>query len=246
MERARIDEGDVVVCVGGGLMGTRAALAARQMGACVLVMDVSPSCMVRSSVDIVLDGLTEFDSGLSSSIQFVVCDGVEGLLSIMHTFTPKLVVPAVPGHMAAKLAMIHSRAKGVFLHPSGSVGQGLLRTLPQENVLVADTENGVLITSYMTPDGVCAEGCTQPVVCPITGFRKDVPMHELLRRSLVDAMDCARVLVSWQLDGAGGVMGDDVRAMLDEVELLRHGETYGVATSCVCHGIVNTFEVVRE
>ena len=118
--------------------------------------------------------------------------------------------------------------------------------MPQENVLVVDTENGVLITSYMTPDGVCAEGCTQPVVCPITGFRKDVPMHELLRRSLVDVVDCARVLVSWQLDGAGGVLGGEVRAMLDEVEKLGSGKTYGVATSCVCHGIVNTFEVIRE
>lgn len=244
MERARIAEGDVVVCVGGGVMGTRAALAAREMGACVLVMDVLPSCLVSSSVDVVLDELSAFDPELPSSIQFVVCDGVEGLLNVMRTLTPELVVPAVPGHMAARLVLSHSRAHNLTLQPSGGVVQQVVRNLPRENVLVVDRDSGVLITSYMSMDGMCLDGCTQPVVCPVTGFRKDVPMHELLRRALVGVVDIARVLVSWQLDGAGGVLGRDVRAMLDEVEGLGAGDTYGVATSCVCHGITNTFEVV--
>lgn len=243
MERARVREGDVVVCVGGGVMGTRAAQAAAQAGACVLVMDSDPLCRASHIAQSMLDDISSFEPAVGN-VQLWVGDGVRGLLELMSTFTPALVVPAVPGHMAAKLLLSYATSRHISLRVSGTLAAQLASCLPEESVLVADTPSGVLIVSYMPSGKVCAEECAQPLVCPITGFRKDIPMHELISSSLVHVVDRARVLVSWQLDGSGGVMGEDVRAMLDELEMMRSGDTYAVATACVCHGIVNTFEVV--
>lgn len=224
-------------------MGTRAAQAAAQAGACVLVMDSDPRCRASHIAQSTLDDLSSFEP-VAGDVQLWVGDGVRGLLTVMSTLTPALVVPAIPGHMAAKLVLSYATSRHVSLRVSSTLAAQLASRLPEGSVVVDDTPSGVLIVSYMPPGKVCAEGCTQPLVCPITGFRKDVPMHELISGSLAHVVDRARVLVSWQLDGSGGVMGEDVRAMLDELEMMHTGDTYAVATACVCHGIINTFEVV--
>jgi hypothetical protein len=171
-------------------------------------------------------------------VLFLLGDGVRTLADILDEWTPDLVVPAAPGHLAALAALERGHRRYRELVPAPNLLAPVSERLPPRAVCLTDERNAVLVTSFMG-DGLCVEDCPQPTACPVTGRANAVPMHELLDAALELAVDRHAVLSTAGPGSVGGLRGSDLVAMLAMVDEAGAGDTIGIATSCRCHGVVN-------
>ncbi|MDP1761429.1 MAG: hypothetical protein Q8L43_04325 [Deltaproteobacteria bacterium] len=84
---------------------------------------------------------------------------------------------------------------------------------------------------------LCPDDCAEPVVCPVTGESRDLPLHQELA-SLHLAGYEIRVIASRQL--APGVGGYSPRRLLDlarDMDALKGNVL--IATACSCHGVMH-------
>jgi hypothetical protein len=68
-------------------------------------------------------------------------------------------------------------------------------------------------------------------------------MHQLIEGALARSVDRAAVLVT-QGSGVGSVAGGELRELLGALEGTESGASWGIATSCACHGIINALRVL--
>ncbi|MHC1580046.1 MAG: MDR/zinc-dependent alcohol dehydrogenase-like family protein [Candidatus Alkanophagales archaeon] len=253
----KINEGDIIICAGGGAFGTRAVRLAKSRGARVLVLDVDENCeAVRQRLcsslhrDVARCGLPE-----GGDAALIVGDAVETLLRILDVLRepPSVVVPAIQGHFFGRFVRAWLERRGIRVRAAGERLKNVLCGIPGRLVLRCDERNAVVVTSYMPAGKVCREGCGQPEVCPVTGLRKPAPMFRLLEFAL-DACGFEGFVLRSELfegGGVGGVRGEAVARMLDALRRLetkvRDSEAVfvAVATSCSCHGILNLFSLER-
>lgn len=228
-----------VFCAGGGAIGTAAAGTARSLGMSVAVMDIDPDCLASRSDDVEVITLSEVDPERIGSIQFVVGDSVGGLLRLCETRVPDLIVPAMSGHFAARVAVEFLARRGARAVPCTSLLDRTARRLPPGKILSRDEANAVLVVSNMPAGGTCEPSCSQPRKCPVTGEIHKAPMHELIGSIISEEADRSTVLAVGTLGEIGVIQGPDLHNMLGRLEPLGDGPTFALATACKCHGIVN-------
>lgn len=227
------------ICLGGGEIGRLATQDLLDDGFRVLVVDPREDCLARSLCLCSTDSPDKvLDYGQDQAI-FIKGDGVEVLVDVLQRWTPDRVVPAMPGHLAARLAMEWSIRTYRPLQPFGAPLLKVVDALPSGSVQLLDSVQGVLVASHMPSGMVCLEGCEQAHVCSVTG-KELTPMHQLVDEALAGAVD-RRCVMATQGSRAGAIRGNDVRAMLDALGEVREGMTVGIATSCRCHAISNIF-----
>jgi hypothetical protein len=233
-----------VVCVGGGRVGSQAAIDARGRGDRALVIDVDRGCLASRKADRKVDSADALLDAKPGEIVFLRGDGIASLLSTMDTWTPDLVVPASSGHMAAKLAVESLEGKGRIVAPAGR--QHLLKvekSLPRYPFVLSDPKNGVIVTSHMAEGSLCLDGCDQPATCPVSGVSFSVPMHRSLQEALERSVDRHFVLSTTGAGVFGAIPGENIKEMLASLESLKNRETCGIATACRCHGFVNLLQL---
>lgn len=228
-----------VFCAGGGAIGTAAAGTARSLGMSVAVMDIDPDCLAARSEGVEVTTLSEVDPELTGSIQFVVGDSVGGLLRQCETRAPDLIVPAMSGHFAARVAVESLARRGTRAVPCTSLLDRTARRLPPDKILSRDEANAVLVVSNMPGRGTCEPGCSQPRKCPVTGETRKAPMHELIGSIIAEEANRSTVLAVGTLGEIGVIQGPDLQNMLGRLGSLGNGPTFALATACKCHGIVN-------
>ncbi|MBN1786304.1 MAG: hypothetical protein JW825_04885 [Candidatus Methanofastidiosa archaeon] len=244
-----LGRGDLIVCIGGGHFGTLAASLSRDSGAVTLVIDPDAGCKASEEADIVIEDLEEVDMGLRGKVQLVLADGTLLIRDIFLARRPDILVPAAPGHLIAKAAVSILSERGLLTRPYVAGFDIVKERLGDDVILTSDRENGVIVASHMEGDGICIPECCQPPVCPVTGKRKDVPMHKMLEGAMEGICDRSYVFHSILLGsagGVGGIIGADVAAFLDEIESIGPGETLSLATSCSCHGVVNLIDIYSK
>jgi len=229
---------DTVVCVGGGAIGSQAARDARRNGDRVLVIDRDERCPSAGLADRRASEADEVLAARPGEVLFLLRDGVAALGDLMLRWTPDLVVPATPGHLAARLAVERARARGRELVPCPDALDDVELALPPGTVQLADREHAVIVTSYMPPGGTCIDRCPRPLVCPVTSHPLPGPMHAAVGTALA-ASSFRTVVLTTSGTGVGGMAGKDLRALLRAVDQLKESETLGVATACSCHGVAN-------
>lgn len=232
-----------VVCIGGGRFGAMAASEAAKSGARVLVVDRDERCLARGPSSITTKDPGAILDKVEGEVIFLEDDGIHALLEIFDRWVPDIVIPAINGHLAALLAVEHCRWRGRSLIASSDRLPELMRSLPSRSVRLCDARHSVIVTSFMEEGGWCIEGCGQPTTCPITGESNPVPMHERILESLRGMVDDHVVLVTLSVGSVGGISGRELRSLLDQLDRSDVGTTWGIATSCRCHGVINLLRI---
>lgn len=226
------------ICAGGGRMGVRAARAAIGSGYRVLIIDSDPGCAASDMVKCVHHDLHEL-AFCEEETHLLIGEAVEVLTEIFKESCPELVVPAIRGHFAARLARAWMIEKGADLEPCCNILSNPVDSELEKKVVLRDAVNGVVITSYMPPENECVVGCDQNGICPVTGEIHLEPMHVAISRAFDGMTDMKAILVPVSLGAVGALPGEEVLRMLRDLEVLPHGKTVAIATACNCHGIIN-------
>ena len=240
VKHAVIREGDLLVCLGGGYFGAKAARRGREGKARTLIIDTNPDCAAREIADVVLTAPGTVTKG---QVSLITGDAMEILSRIMEGEVPQWIIPAVPGHSLGKFVSSWLRAKGLKVAGGGDLLTGVLAGLPPRLVLSADEKSGIIISSYMAKGLRCKEDCIQRRTCPVTKRRKPAPMYKLLEFSVSEVVDCYRIFVSHQFDGAGGVRGIEVKRALNYLAGLTPPYSLAIGVACQCHGILSLLKV---
>ena len=80
-----IKEGKLLVCLGGGYFGAKAARLGKECRARTIIIDTNPDCAAREIVDIVLTGQETAEAG---QVSLIVGDAMEILFSILEGEVP--------------------------------------------------------------------------------------------------------------------------------------------------------------
>ncbi|MHC1635018.1 MAG: hypothetical protein ACXQTS_00095 [Candidatus Methanospirareceae archaeon] len=242
-----LSRGDLVICVGGGFFGSKAAKVAKDRDAKIIIIDKDERCASRELCDEVIDA-SDFDISTidaSNGAVLLIGDGVGVLRVILKNTIPKLIVPAIPGHLMGRLVKEWLKWEGIEVKEDGSLLEEVSSGIPRRLILWKSEEEGVIISSYMPEGKTCKLGCVQPKRCPVTNIDKPAKMYELIRFALASSpIKHFRVLISHQMDGVGAIKGEDVAEALRYFEnTLKPGDLFAITTSCTCHAILNIFKV---
>ena len=240
MKSAVINEGDLIVSLGGGYFGVKAASLGKEYKARTLIIDTNLDCAAREIVDVVLTEQSTLGAG---QVSLIVGDAMEILFGILEGEVPQWIIPAVPGNALGWLVKSWLTAKGLKLASGGGLLTDVLAGLPHRLILSADEKSGVVISSYMMEGMRCEDGCSQLGVCPVTKRKRPASMYRLLEFSVSEAVDYYKVFRSRQFEGVGGVPGEEVKKTLKYLASLTPPYSLAIGTSCRCHGILNLFQV---
>jgi hypothetical protein len=232
-----------VVCIGGGRFGAMAVHEAAKSGARVLVVDHDERCLARELSPITTKDPNAILNKDEGEVLFLDGDGIPTLMEILEGWVPDVVIPAINGHLAALLAVEHCCRRGRSLMASSDRLSELVRSLPSRSVRLCDARHSVIVTSFMEEGGLCIESCGQPTTCPITGESNPIPMNERILGSLRGMVDDHVVLVTLSVGTVGGISGRELRSLLDQLDRSDVGKTWGIATSCRCHGVINLLRI---
>jgi hypothetical protein len=231
--------GDLCICVGGGNIGSDTALLAKAKGAVVVVIDQDPGCKAGRVADSLQRSVDELDLITPGMVELLISDGVAGLIAIMRKRTPKAVIPAMPGHLAALAARSVAAEKGIELSPDRGGARMIGRALPSSLSALIYPESALIVTSFAPVDKICPLDCSQPTVCPLTGTAHAAPMHDILNETFERLLEDFVVLISHQLGSFGALEGSAVERAFRLASSIEEGRTLGIATACRCHGIVS-------
>jgi len=240
--KSALKQGELVVCLGGGEWGAKAARIAKNNRANAIVIDKSSNCLARELADKVIaeQDLMRLDL---EGVVFYVGDAVAALIGILKLTTHAWIIPAIAGGFSGQLIERWLATKPVKVIRSGRLVDSALQGLPPKLVFSANRRSGTLITSYM-PEGIkCKPDCSAPPKCPVTGRRRISPMYKLLEFSLCEVVDHYKIFVTKQLGGIGGISGSEVKEALEYIYNLDPPYSLAIGTSCRCHGLVDFFEV---
>ena len=240
VKHAVIREGDLLVCLGGGYFGAKAARRGREGKARTLIIDTNPDCAAREIADVVLTAPGTVKRG---QVSLITGDAMEILSRVLEGEVPQWIVPAVPGHSLGKFINSRLRARGLKVAGGGDLLTGVLAGLPSRLVLSADEKSGIIVSSYMAKGLSCKEDCPQFRICPVTGCRKPAPMYKLLEFAVSGVVDYYKIFTSYQFDGAGGIRGAEVIRALRYLASLTPSYSLAIGVACRCHGILSLLKV---
>jgi len=241
-----IDRVEFTACIGGGNFGSKAVALSRDQGSVTLIIDPFPECRASKMADIRVRSLDEVDFDLRGKVQYLQADGCDIIGDVFSIRCPDILVPAAPGHLMALAAMKILERKGFTVRPFKEAFDLAMEKLDDDLILIADRDKSIIVSSYMEEGKMCLEHCPQPHVCPITGREKETPMYMMLEDAVNGACTRSFILHSLLLNdkgGVGGILGKDVKSFLDSLDDMASGESFSVATSCSCHGVLNSMMV---
>jgi hypothetical protein len=236
----------LLVCVGGGSIGSDAARLGKDRNWSVVVIDRDQNCQAKCMADEVRHWPVEDEIWKKGRITLVVGEATEVLLDIIEKRIPDHVVPGTSGHLLAKFSVSFLRRSGLILMPDGKASAEVARRFPDEIILVNDPKNGLIVVSRMPSEGVCPDGCQQPIKCPVTRTVLIPPMDEIIRDAIRGYTDGEMVAVTSWFGPYGALKGDTFANALDLLREVNEGELLGVATSCRCHGIINFLRAFKK
>lgn len=173
-------------------------------------------------------------NAVDAAVQFLA-DGI----------VPDTIIPCVPFHFAAKVLTSYLTNKGLKVQPDS---KPLMRAFKKARIEGANyrlDERAALVLASKMPFGrLCAPGCEQPRVCPVTGRRLLKPMYQLVDETLNRAaVDKVKVFRSRLIaPNTGGYSGEELKRTLNLCMRLQPC-TIAVATSCSCHAVANVFRI---
>ncbi|MHC1564884.1 MAG: hypothetical protein ACXQS6_01000 [Candidatus Syntropharchaeales archaeon] len=236
--------GRYALVLGGGKFGTIAARFLAACGSKIIIVDLRDDCEAHDLVNSVKDPFDQDVELEPGEVVFLACDALDFFERFIKIRIPFIVVTAITKHFAGIYAEKILKAKHKISSDITCIADGFDGIAEEIDYGVFE-EYGIATASYMPFGMVCPEDCYPGKVCTVTGKPRGRPMYEILE-DVMSVLDLAVVLPSYQLGrGVGGVMGEDLIRMRDQFERFDEGNC-GIATACLCHGVINTFRVERR
>jgi hypothetical protein len=242
-----LTEGQIALIAGGGKYGSGALkYFLKQPDWKVVICDENSHCqastLVKTKVEL---------AKLGHHIQIrdptlIIADAVEATVRfLIDGIVPKMIIPCVPFHFAAKVLTGYMISKGLHVQPTFEpLGQAFEKAQLGEAEYRLNQDNALVVASKMPFNLQCESGCQQPRVCPVTGRRLSKPMYQLVNETLNHArVDIVKVLRSRLVAlNIGGFSGEELKQTLN-LCVKSVPCTIAIATSCDCHAVANVFRI---
>ncbi len=240
-------EGQIALIAGGGKYGSGALkYFLKQPDWKVVICDEDSHCQASTLVKTKVE-LAELGSHIQiRDPTLLIADAVEAAVRFLTDgIVPKMILPCVPFHFAAKVLTGYMVSKGLHIQPTFEPLRHAFEKAQLEGVeYKLNQKNALAVASKMPFNLQCAPGCQQPRVCPVTGRRLSKPMYQLVNETLNEAkVDIVKVLRSRLIaPNIGGFSGEELKQILNLcVESVPC--TIAIATSCDCHAVANVFRI---
>lgn len=230
--------------IGGGTYGKLAFDRIKDGGRSVVVIDEDPGCIVQmnyslpevSAVDELPEKAVFIRGGPETAARIVAGRLNETKESGHEKRTTGRIFPTAPVHV---LAGIISEICGFVPDPEGAkTAAGLI---PEE--LIAGKKEADIYCTYNN-EKPCHPRCPSPVVCPVTGEKRDTPLGKNLENSLREKGNPQKhfpvVIESKQLGPGLGYI--DCRDLLGAIERACKKDSILAVTACTCHGVVTALK----
>ncbi|MEN3034775.1 MAG: hypothetical protein ABC596_09615 [Candidatus Methanosuratincola petrocarbonis] len=228
-----------VLILGGGKYGTIALKRLQGKSGRIIVVDIDPNCQASKYAERIISGNEEPGKGPS----LVLSDGASFLSRLIDRGeVPDFVVLTIPKNVMAALFISWAESLGMKVNFDIDWMLEVSDKFPEKWIVVKDQIFGVLVASYAR-NHTCVEGCMQPVVCPVTGERRERSMIDIANSSVEG--DFVRVFESRLLESdVGGVEGSAILEAYNEFRsCARKGMRLAIGTACRCHAIVNFMRI---
>ena len=212
--------------IGGGKYGTYAIEYLQERNKSFVVVDTHADCLAVKKLNL---KSTEY---VDAEGEFFIQGGLPKVLDLIEELKPEYVFPTAPVHIAADLVELK-----FDLGPWNKAINAILPKLPKFVVLQA--RKGKLVVSF-NRDHDCIDKCVMPKVCPSSHIEKPCTMTELIRFAIPEAF----ILISYSMaPGMGALKGSELVGLFNWVKTK---EKFVVATTCDCHGVVNSYQKIRS
>ena len=238
--------GRLVFIAGGGYFGSIAVKSLKEMKARIVVADVDENCRAGECVDKAINTPTMV-SPSDGEAYLVVYDCVNYLIEMFRGgVMPDIIVPAVPGNFIGRFFKSYLESEGFNVNPdSSSISMVLRNNVLNDVIIDVNTENCVIVVSYMLKGFKCRTPCIQPKTCPVTGRTKKTPMYLLLEQA-IDNISYPKIFQSHLINpNIGGIRGEIIYTFLNEF-ISSYESKVAIGAACKCHGIVNFFKISRQ
>nr|MDO8098573.1 hypothetical protein [Candidatus Njordarchaeota archaeon] len=232
---------------GGGKYGSGALKwFLKKRGWKVVVCDEDERCQVSAIVGTIVKleesgGFTQIEKPT-----LLVGDAGDALSQFYSDETiPKIVIPCVPFHLAAKVLTVYLARRGLKVQPSFEPLRLAFEKAHLEGVeYKLNQDHALAVASKMPFDLQCVSGCNQPQMCPVTKRKLLKPMYDLTAETLsYGKVDYVKVLRSHLLaPNIGGFLGEELKQTLD-LCIKEEPFTVGLATACSCHAVMNIIRI---
>ncbi len=184
---------------------------------------------------------------------------ISTIIPLLEKMTPKLIIPVVPVHLL--LVIIHDllEKKSIKLIPDTILTNNFEKIMNPELLLGAYKEEGVIYLSHARANEVCPDNCWGPPnYCPhfkreksitITRYLKDLFQVEGVFKADKNDNSLFFIIVESEqlMPGLGGISGEEIQNMLSTLEKnvneIKAGSHFVIATSCNCHGVIHFMKV---
>jgi len=215
----------------------------------VVICDEEKHCQASTLVRATIK-LEELGSSLKiKKPTLLIGDAAEALVQLFSDGTvPKIIIPCVPFHFAARMLAVYLTRKGLNVQPGFEPLKLAFEKAQLEGVETRLNQDCALAVASRMPFNLrCVSGCNQPQICPVTGRKLLNPMYDLMAETLsYGKVDFVRVLRSRLLaPNIGGFAGEELKQMLD-LCIEKEPCTIALATSCNCHAAANVFRITSH
>jgi hypothetical protein len=242
-----LTEGQIALIAGGGKYGSGALkYFLKQPDWKVVVCDEDSHCQASALVKTKTDLEKLGHHFQIRDPTLIITDAVEVAVRFLTDgIVPKMIIPCVPFHFAAKVLTGYITSKGLHIEPTFEPLRHAFEKAQLEGVEYRlNQDNALVVASKMPFNLQCESGCQQPKACPVTGRKLSKPMYQIMNETLNHArVDIVKVLRSQLIaPNIGGFSGEELMQTLD---LCVKSEpcTIAVATSCGCHAVANVFRI---
>jgi hypothetical protein len=199
-------------------------------------------CLAKNMID--LEHLTDI---LFVEDPTMISGDAAAALSMLFSFdvVPEIVIPCVPFHFAAKVAIHYLTSKGLNVKPLSRPLERACGKMDLEEVESRlNEDNALLVASRMPFNLQCARNCMQTDQCPVTRRKLLKPMYTMVAETLSDEqVDIVRVLRSHLLaPSVGGFSGRDLKEAIS-LCIEKAPCSIAIVTSCTCHMAANVFKI---
>ncbi len=243
-------EGNIIVVIGGGHFGSKAATFTKKKRARTIIIDKNPQCEAMFVADIIDKHFEaeNFQNIKEGEVVLVVNEGIRFLIDIFSFVIPDWVVPAIPIHMAGLLVKKWLERKNRIVKNWNEKFSQVLKGLPRNIVVTADETSAVIVTSYMAKNKICVTNCPAPPdTCLSTGRLKPAPMYKMLEFAVWNIPQFSKIFISRQLGvEVGAVSGQELFDVITGIENLSLPSSLAIGTACRCHGVLNLFKISKS
>ncbi|MHA1229797.1 MAG: hypothetical protein ACTSPQ_04045 [Candidatus Helarchaeota archaeon] len=230
-----------ILIVGGGKVGIYALEYCKKEKYNAIIIDNDSNCLASKYVESIyyFNEINDYNE-LFGYKNILLIMNISDLSKILLNLDFEYVVPAIPIHLMAVLALEYLKAKNVNIKPSSYLIKQIRKKIAPELIISFNESDGILISSFMPKEEQCLPNCTEHLKCPKTGIVKPKPLYDIFK-DITDDL-ASLILISEQLKpNLGGFSRNSIRKFYEFLNSIEND--FIIGTACMCHGILNAFEL---